>query len=328
MRCGVPSLPLQPLGITLYHGLESLQQLSRLARLAEDSGFDSIWTTERYFHEEAYSLLGALACSTSKMKLGVGVVNPYTRSVVGMATAAATVDQLSRGRLILGLGRASRDLIESLGMSYDKPLDDLRTYISQLRLLLAGRSVKLGETPIKLNLLSRQTGVPIWLAATGPKALKLAAEAADGVLLNAYSTTGYVRYAVERIRSATPPGKRVPDVGVMLVCRFKGKMSDKIEQVRTRLVSLLSELGIGEMLLEKSGYDTRLLPALRRAHRLGRVAEAGTLIPAEMVRESCVFSVEDAASRLRELRAAGVVLPILVPRLEEFEGAVTALAGQ
>jgi 5,10-methylenetetrahydromethanopterin reductase len=318
---------LQPLGIALYHGLESLQQLTRLAKLAEDKEFNSIWATERYFHEEVYSVLGALAASTNRIKLGIGVTNPYTRTVVGLAMASATVDQLSKGRLILGLGRASRDLVESLGLSYDKPLNHLRTYISQLRSLLAGEALKLGKTPLRLDILPSQREVPIWLAATGLRALTLAASIADGVLLNAYSTPEYVRYAVEKIKSSTPAGKKEPVIAVMLVCRFKGRMNDKIDQIIGRLVRLLSEPNVGEVLLEKSGYDARILSGLRRAHKLGRREEAKKLIPKELVREACVFTIEDAASRLKELRAAGAGIPILIPRLEDFEAAAKNLGG-
>ena len=64
------------IGIVLYHGIDSGPELAGYARMAEDAGFDSLWVTERYFHEETFSMLGYLAARTERIRLGVGVVNP------------------------------------------------------------------------------------------------------------------------------------------------------------------------------------------------------------------------------------------------------------
>ena len=92
------------LGMVLYHGIESGPQLKEYAELAEAAGYESLWVTERYFHEETFALLGFLAAVTRTIKLGVGVTNPYTRHPALLAMASATLDRICGGRFILGLG--------------------------------------------------------------------------------------------------------------------------------------------------------------------------------------------------------------------------------
>ena len=90
-------------GIVLPHGVNTGPELAEHGAAAEQAGFDSVWVTERYFHEEAFSLLGYLAAATQRLRLGLGVTNPYTRNPALLAMAAATVDSLSGGRLMLGV---------------------------------------------------------------------------------------------------------------------------------------------------------------------------------------------------------------------------------
>ena len=93
------------LGLVLYHGFESGAELARYAEIAEREGYESLWMTERSGHEEAFATLGYAAASTSRLRLGLGVANAYSRHPVLLAMAAATLDRLSGGRFILGSGR-------------------------------------------------------------------------------------------------------------------------------------------------------------------------------------------------------------------------------
>ena len=86
-------------GIVLYHGIDSSGELKEYAETAERCGYESLWVTERYFHEETFSMLGFLAAVTHDIKLGVGVVNPFTRNPALTAMSAATLDRISGGGL-------------------------------------------------------------------------------------------------------------------------------------------------------------------------------------------------------------------------------------
>src|SRR5215813_799506 len=150
------------LGIVLYHGVESGSELREYGRIAEEQGFDSLWVTERYFHEETFSMLGFLAAATQRIKLGVGVVNPYTRNPALLAMASATLDRLSGGRFLLGLGRSEKAVIqEKMGIAYGNSRTALVETVSRLRKLFAGErvtarngrfklvSVRLATTPLQ-----------------------------------------------------------------------------------------------------------------------------------------------------------------------------------
>ena len=109
-------------GLVLYHGIDSGAELKGYAAVAERCGYESLWVTERYFHEETSSLLGFLAAATDKIKLGVGVVNPFTRNPALTAMSAATLDRISGGRFLLGLGRSDSWVIhDRMGIPYRGP---------------------------------------------------------------------------------------------------------------------------------------------------------------------------------------------------------------
>jgi len=140
------------LGIVLYHGIDSGAELHRYGQLAEDAGFESLWVTERYFHEETFSMLGFLAAVTQRIKLGVGVVNPYTRNPALLAMASATLDRLSGGRFLLGLGRSEQPVIQDkMGIPYGNSRTALVETVSHLRRLFAGERVTTQEGRSKLN---------------------------------------------------------------------------------------------------------------------------------------------------------------------------------
>jgi 5,10-methylenetetrahydromethanopterin reductase len=320
--------------MVLYHGIDNGPQLADYARLAEAAGFESLWVTERYFHEETCALLGFLAAVTRTLTLGVGVTNPYTRHPALLAMASATLDRLCGGRFVLGLGRSDRDVIQGrLGLSYDQPRTTLAAAVSMVRALLAGERVDTSAGPLQLHdarlaLTPVQRRLPIYLAAIGPKALRLAGAIADGVLLNAYTPSGYVRYAVQEVRHAAHAAGRDP-AAVTIACMLVVRLTDDLDRLRPglkqRLVRLLAEPHVGEILLAKGGFDPAVLGPLRAAAQQGR-ADAVDLVSDAMVEAFYLAGTAvQCRARLEEYRAAGVELPLLLPRLEDYATVVEAL---
>ncbi len=322
------------LGMVLYHGLESGAALESYARAAETAGYESLWVTERYFHEETFTLLGFLAAVTQRLKLGVGVTNPYTRHPALLAMASATLDRVSGGRFILGMGRSEPFIIrDRLGLDYRQPRTVLAEAVGNIRDLLAGNRVDTTGEQItmrdtRLAILPVQQPMPIYLAALGPRALRLAGTVADGVILNAYVPTGYVRYAVREIREAARQAGRHPetiDITCMLVVRLTPDAGALMPGLKQRLVRLLAEPHVGEILLAQGGFDTDILKPLRTAasHTGANTAQ---LISDDMV-EAFYLIGDDATCRARiaEYRAAGVDAPLLLPRLEDYMQVADAL---
>ncbi len=320
-------------GLVLYHGIDSGAELAGYARAAEQAGFDSIWVTERYFHEETFSLLGHLAASTDRMALGVGVVNPFTRHPALLAMAAATVDRLSGGRMVLGLGRSDEWLIrDRLGLSYERSLGDLERAARTVRNLLSGQAVQLGDgtDPIRLAVPPVQRPPRIFLAAIGPRALRLAGAIADGVILNAYSPVGYVKWAVGEIRLSAERAGRDPDeveITCMIVVRLTDDPEPLMPGLRRRIARLLAEPGMGRLLLGRAGLDSGIVDSVVALDAAGRLAEAAALIPDELVdRLYAIGSAGECLRRLNEYRRAGVTHPLVLPRLEDL-GMVTRELG-
>ncbi len=323
------------LGMVLYHGIDGGDELRNYARVAEDAGFDSLWVTERYFHEETFSLLGFLAAATRRIRLGLGVTNPYTRNPALMGMSAATLDRISGGRFLLGLGRSDKWVIEGrMGMPYERPLDTMRETVEQLRQLLAGERVSAGAVywdlkAVRLAVEPLQERLPIYLAAIGPKALRLAGAVADGVLLNAYVPARYVRYAVREIASAAREAGRDPasiDVACMLIVRLTDDPGRMMPSLKERMVRLLAEPFVGEVLLERGGFDPGILPSLRATAKSRGEKSAVHLITDAMV--AAFYLLGDAPAcrrRIAEYREAGVDHPLLLPRLEDYESTVEAL---
>lgn len=323
-------------GIVLYHGIDSGEELAGYARLAEDVGFDSLWVTERYFHEETFSMLGYLAARSERIRLGVGVVNPYTRSPALLGMGAATLDRLSGGRMMLGLGRSDTEVISGrMGMDYHAPLSRLRGTVASLRRLWNGERVTEDYAGVSLNNVGLaihpvQSPLPIYLAAIGPRALRLAGEVADGVLLNAYAPVEYIRWAVKEVRDSASNAGRDPesiDITCMLIVRLTDDPDAMLPSLRERVARLISEPFTGEVLLGQGGFDTSILPPVRELIAAGDESGAARYV-SEEVAEAC-YLLGDAArcrERIREYTDAGINTPLLLPRLEAFEQTVQLLA--
>lgn len=176
------------------------------AQAAERLGFNSFWVPEDYAFPGAFSSCAAIAAATSKIKIGTGVINPFTRHPVLIAMELAALDQLSGGRAILGLGASIRLWIEEqMGIRYDKPLSALRDAVAIIRGLFAGEQVEYqgrvftAGAGMRFNLEPFRAEVPIYLGATSPKTLELTGEVADGWLPFGFGPEAVGR-AIERIR--------------------------------------------------------------------------------------------------------------------------------
>src|SRR6476661_4657027 len=175
------------LGLTREDQLAIVQEAERL-------GYDSVWTAEAYGSDSA-TILGWLAGQTSKIKLGSAIFQMPGRSPAMTAMTAATIDQLSNGRMIIGIGSSGPQVAEGWhGQRFAKQLQRTREYVAVVRKALARERLEFsGETlelplpdgpgkALKLTIAPVQERIPVYLAAIGPKNTALAGEIADGWL--------------------------------------------------------------------------------------------------------------------------------------------------
>ena len=163
----------------------SLEQAVTRVQLAEELGYESCYVTH-IAGREALTVLTHYADHTERIRLGTGVTPIYTRVPANMAQTAATVDEISAGRLNLGLGVSHRPVVEGwFGQTIDKPASEMREYVAIVRAILRGEDPPPGEkwqTGFHLSVEPRPD-LPIYIAALSPRMLRLAGEIADGVIL-------------------------------------------------------------------------------------------------------------------------------------------------
>jgi alkanesulfonate monooxygenase SsuD/methylene tetrahydromethanopterin reductase-like flavin-dependent oxidoreductase (luciferase family) len=164
----------------------SLDDAVERVKLAESLGYEAVYVTH-LAGRDSLTVLTAYALSTRSIRLGTGVVPIYTRTPATMAQTAATIDELSGGRLTLGLGVSHRPVVEAWhGQTIDRPVAEMREYMAIVRAILRGEDPPGGEkwkTSFRLLGLSLRPQLPIYVAALSPAMLRLAGEVADGALL-------------------------------------------------------------------------------------------------------------------------------------------------
>jgi F420-dependent oxidoreductase-like protein len=160
----------------------------RAARLAEERGYDSIWIPEAWGYEQ-FQLLAEIAVATRRLKLGTGIANVFSRSAALLAMSAATLDEISEGRALLGLGTSGKNVVESFhGVPYRKPLTRLCETIRICRTLWRGErlapelSTLSSLRHFKLEMRPRRPDIPIYVASLQERAIREVGRLADGWL--------------------------------------------------------------------------------------------------------------------------------------------------
>src|ERR1700739_1113181 len=181
----------------LLLGDAPVAQLVERARLAEAYGYSVVWVADERFYREVYCCLGQLAAHTAKVLLGPCVTDPFARHPALTAMAMATLDEISGGRAILGIGAGISGFAE-LGIDRSKPALAIREAIELIRALLRGETVdSRGEVVAfdhgRLRFAPPRPAAPVYLASNGPLGQRVAAEMADGVIMEACAAPAEVR---------------------------------------------------------------------------------------------------------------------------------------
>ncbi len=276
-------------------------------------------------------MLAMIAQATHDLRLGPGVTNPYSRHPALLATAIATLDELSGGRAVLGLGAGGTNH-RALGVERRAPATALREAVTIVRGLLAGERVTVNGKVMhaheaQLDFTPRRPDIPLYIGSRGPKVLEMAGALADGVIVgNVASTQGW-SYALDHVEGGCRRAERDPDevaLTAWVACAVSDDPAAAIDAVRPMVATslttsrpILSELGIQlppafANVMERHGWT----PSRAAVH------EAASAIPVELVRR---FAIAGTASECREH-----VETLLdgVPRLSELAIIPFPVAGQ
>ena len=305
-------------------GLTSADQLN-IVQEAERLGYSSVWAAEAY-GSDAASVLGWLAGQTERIRLGAGIFQMPARSAAMTAMTAATIDQLSGGRMILGIGTSGPQVAEGWhGQRFGKQLQRTRDYIAVVRMALARERVEFhGETldlplpdgpgkALKLTIGPVQEQIPIYLAAIGPKNTELAGEIADGWIPTLFSPehVGELRPLLEA--GAARSGRSLDQFDIaptVQVC-----VSDDIEDARNKMRPHIA-LYVGGMgsrernfynqLIQRYGFEAQA-KEIQDLFLDGQRDEAMAAIPDELIDTvSLVGPADVVRERLAVYRDAGV----------------------
>ena len=307
-------------GLVVFWKNYDRKNVLRAAEQADELGYDSFWVPEAWGYE-AFSLLTEIALHTKRIQIGTGIVNVFSRSPGLLAMHAATLDEISEGRFLLGLGTSGTKVIEGFhGIPYQKPLTRLRQTIKVIQTLIAGgrlsdagadlwdfRHFKLEMTPVRDR-------VPIYCACLNDKAIRLVGELADGWMPTFWPYQQYERGRSLLAEGAARSGRNGDDV---VVAPFTTVIPMPDAEASYRSARGMISFYIGGMgvyyhdLLSRMGFSENA-DLVRKLYTENKRQEAADAVSPEML-DALVIAGDPAfcRQRLNEWRDSGVGLPIL-----------------
>jgi 5,10-methylenetetrahydromethanopterin reductase len=295
------------------------------ARGAEAAGFGAVYVSERLDLKEAGTVCGAVVASTSRIGVGTGVIHPGTRHPLTIAALAATLQNMSNGRFVLGIGRGLPSLAPSLGVA-NPTLAGIEHLASVLRRLWRGERItedgpagsfhglRFSDVPV-------HAPPPIYFGTIGPKGLAAAGRTFDGVILHPFLSAKAVGDAAAIVRGAAEDAGRDPStvrVISTLVAAPDLPEARTAVAVGARAVSYFQVRGLGEQLVQWNGWDPSVLDVLRShptmvgkgiadtAMARQRLVPAAEVLPAEWFADGAAVGTSHAcAQRARDYLAAG-----------------------
>ena len=301
-------------------------------------GYDALWLTDSSLHSRnCWAYLTLAARVSARLRIGTAVTNPVTRHPAITAVAAATVAEISGGRVTLGIGAGDRPLL-SLARKPAR-LADLEKSIEVIRTLWAGEHVTASGTGFGLDdahyRFAPAPPIPIWVSATGPKTLELAGRVADGVILLAGLHPDGIRFALDHIdRGAAQAGRQRPEVTVFAY----GAIDDEDEAAAFAAARTIAAWfpQTSPVYCEIAGLPAELVEQVRRSYSGGEfqeAARAAEALPDEFVHRMALAGNSDEARRhIRNLAGLGIdyltVFPLGPKRQQTIEAFAACVAAE
>ena len=295
-------------------------RLVELIQLAEQRGFEYGWPYDSHIlWQEPYPLLTMAALATSTIHLGLNVTNPGTREPTVTASAFSTLQDVSGGRMVMGIGRGD-SARRTIGLQPVR-VAEFEHSVTAVRALMRGEKVRWNDADIDLawmhGLPERLPPVPVYVAGYGPKVLAIAGRRADGVIIQ-LADPEIVQWIVGQVRAAAEEAGRDPAEVKVMVCapaHVSDDLADACEQVRwfpamvsNHVFDLLSKYDKSELPASLTDYVERMRRESYDYSEHSRVGAAhGEQVTDETCERFCVLgTAEQHVEKLRRLEAAGV----------------------
>jgi probable F420-dependent oxidoreductase len=307
------------LGIA-FSGGPSPAEIVDCIRLAEGLGYESAWVAEGHGGDQ-FATLAAAASQTSRILLGTGITSVFVRTAPTIAMSAASVDDISGGRFILGIGSSHKVQVEAEhGVAYAKPLTRTRETVEAVRRLLRDGTVQYAGETVRIERFDLwftplRPAVPIYLSAVFPKMTALCGEIADGLILTR-STLATAATARQALGEGAARAGRDP-AGILVTTLLPAAVADSkaeaLDILRPGLGFYLGFFPRYNRLLAEAGFAEEcaaIAAAFARGDREGAVRlTSDAMIDAT----SIVGTPEQCRERLEAYRQSGIDLPILSP---------------
>ncbi|HEY0517712.1 MAG TPA: LLM class flavin-dependent oxidoreductase [Solirubrobacteraceae bacterium] len=310
----------------------SLEQAVERVKLAESLGFESVYVTH-VAGRESLTVLSVYAQATERIRIGTGVVPIYTRTPATMAQTAATLQEISHGRLTLGLGVSHRPVVEGWhGQTIDRPVAEMREYATIVRAILEGEHPPEGEkwrTGFHLSGVPTAPELPIYIAGLSPAMLRLAGEIADGVILWLCNPRYIADVVIPEVRAGRERAGRTLD-GFDVVAAVPGALTDDPaaawQAMRKDLIPYFG-LPFYRAMIERTGFGEDILAYDAAAGDLDAMQAA---ISERFLQElTAVGDAEGVRAGLARYREAGAGSPCIGPIPKtDFEATLHAAAGR
>ncbi len=295
-------------------------ELIEVARLAEELGFHSLWIPEMW-GRDSFSLIALLAVHTKEIKLGTGIVSVFSRTPATIAQTIATLDEISAGRMILGMGTSGPIVIEDWhGMKFEKPLQRTREYIEIVRMILNGDRVNYNGEIFKLKNFRLQftplrKAIPIYIASIGPKNIHLTGELADGWIPFLIPKEHIQDAKKELVAGAGVTGR---DLGQIMVCPYIPACVSRDVDLSKKVVQEHIAYYLGGMgtfyhnAISRYGFEDEA-DNIVEAWKMGGKTQAIQSISNSIINSVAITGTAGEGRRkLEEFRQAGADLPILI----------------
>jgi 5,10-methylenetetrahydromethanopterin reductase len=300
-------------GIGLWQGV-GVRRSADLAQLAEEEGFDHVWLSNHKLYSDMFVGLAAAAVTTRRIGLGTFVAEPYSQHPALIAAAIATVDELSGGRAILGLGAGGANFKE-LGIDLVRPAQALREAIQIIRPLLAGERIDFqGEVftarDTFLHHLAARPGLRIVLASRGARVLQVAGEEADGAMIATYATPAGLSYGRAMVSQGLARAGR-DETGFPLYTRVDVSMDEDGKAARDAIRPMIAAMVMSSYpdaaFLRNSGLEiTPELAEMSRQKNEALAFASGHLVPdAYVERFAWVGTPTEVAGQIAAVVDAG-----------------------
>ena len=295
----------------------------------EKAGFDSVWAADHLLMippgivPDVWPVLSSIASSTEKVQLGTCVSDPHRRHPAVFAQMVATVDQISKGRVIVGLGPGEAMNVEQFGMTWNKPVSRMIEFTQIIRKLWQedrvtynGKFWQLKDALLQIK--PARNPLPIYFGANGPKTRRLTGEIADGWLPTPQSPELYRKHLKEVKEAANKAGRPLDNFepGLYIYTAIAEKYDVALEQLK----KIKPQIAFFPKVLEEAGYNIEehfsknlYSDIVLDEEGLKRYEEFGKYIPDEVVEDfSIVGTPKDCLSKVEEFVKAGVRHFILI----------------